>query len=180
MVRRVRSCAVISRMPFHIELFWAGKESDLNLSTVLAAVASNLWISCGLLPWASTDACRSSRRVRRSCPTHLELSLYPENFLRGACTLVTHRPIQIYSLNSDSGWRKSRAGGKGILDHRLNKQKSIFIIRALSCLSTTIRRLIHSRYTPILSMPNKGKSSAKYRKGARKALSKHAIARQGV
>jgi hypothetical protein len=145
------SCAVISRMPFHIELFWAGKEAVLNLSTMLLAVASNLWTSCGLLLWASTDACRSSW-VRRSCPTHIELSLYPENFLGGACTLVTHRPlrshnfysressIQIYCLNSDSGWRKSRAGGRGILDHHHpNKQKSIFITRALSCLSTSIR-----------------------------------------
>jgi hypothetical protein len=31
-------------MPFHVELFWAGKEAVLNLSTMLAAVASNLWI----------------------------------------------------------------------------------------------------------------------------------------
>lgn len=98
MVRQVRSCAVISRMPFHIELFWAGEDAVLNLSTMLAAVASNLRVSCGLLPWASTDTCRSSRWVRRSCSTHIELSFYPENFLRGACTLVTHRPLRSHKF----------------------------------------------------------------------------------
>jgi hypothetical protein len=79
----------------------------------------------------------SSHSTRRTSSVEHALSS-----LIGLSVLTTLFKREFYSnLLSQLRLRleKITGGREGILDHHLNKQKSIFIIRALSCLSTSIK-----------------------------------------